>query len=281
MREQFASWVKSIAVAYKRKGSKQARRPFQEGGERARLEALEVRQLLSVTVQELAGPLEDAGSTWTYDDDPNDPSGSTDVQTNTSEGLNGSKLRMDINVASFDAGSNTSSSVSGIATYGFVSSGLVLYDQAAAGAVGTDGTIDFSPFELILPSVMDVGPHFYVNDSTQTVIDDQGKVKDTQVHIEIQLLTPTPSVTVMAMGQPFQCYEVETTETDTPAGMSAEFANFHSRLFFAERWGGSRGGCERPDKLHVDPDRLPRQHDFGLPAAAHRQRGQRRYSGQS
>jgi hypothetical protein len=190
---------------------------------RAGIEALERRELLSVADSVLAGPVTIPGNSWTYSltDSSNVLDG---YETLTSAGTvtrNGvSQVQVNLTFTNASGGSVGS----GVNYYGFTPAGYFLYEDSDSSA-STGATTDdlwASPFHELLPPTMTAGvpvttPSATATETTSTSGGLTSTDTDTKVDT-LSLVSDTPTSPVSLSTGTEECFEVDSTETDTEDG---------------------------------------------------------------
>jgi hypothetical protein len=199
-------------------GSKRTRAAAIRQARRASVETLETRMLLSVSAQILAGPVGVQGNSWTYQlSTQNTIVGSETLTAKGATTYNGLPA---IEIDGTATHGNTT--VTEKNYYAFLPSGYVLYDvQTTSSGGAVDDTSYASPYHLVIPEMLDPGTPVTTPTVTETdtVTPAGGSPSSGTATVSdvITLATATPTVPIAVGGTTLMCYQINTTETNTPA----------------------------------------------------------------
>jgi hypothetical protein len=184
----------------------------------AAAEFLERRCLLSFSLSAgtLEGPINTAGSTWTYERDRTDGGVSVEVITigspATFQGHSAVSLTDNTTVTA-PGNPPTTTEIDSIGYGAILATGPVLYGATETTSEGT-GTLTYSPFAPVLPAVMTVGVAYTFN---YAELAPDGSTVVNVTDVDTLVSSSTTSVPVPA--GTFNCYEVDQTITQsTPPG---------------------------------------------------------------
>jgi hypothetical protein len=200
-------------------------------GRAAAIEMLEGRVLMSVTAQQVAGPVEIVGNSWTYAG----PDGSITYTVKGPTTLNGQAV-IERDSVSTQSGTTIST---GQQFYNLTSGGFVSYQDNSSNVHGQLSSTTYSPFKTELPASMSGGSQFTIPGWTDTTtFTPAGGTPSTSTSTYTAvatLVSEAPNVPIQAGGTNYMCWELDGQETSVPQNGSG--TTDVTQTFFAPNVG--------------------------------------------